>query len=205
MPSKEALAIYSQGIALTWANRNSENRCSFLKDMYDQTLLERPINWTHNAGRGTNLDALKQGKWLRKNGVPGGTSIASEGTSWCGIFAAYCLRGIGVPAQWKLSVGIDAPSTMLERRAGYYHSDQIGPGDICVIQENQHHFIVNKRVGNKLYSSDGNLAGQMIGERDYDVNVLLAGVKKQAEYDGSAMGKLLPDASKYSFYFYRML
>ena len=204
MPSKEALAICARSIAHSYPNLSLEDRCSFLKDMYDKTLLERPVNWTHNVGKGTNMDALRQKKWLRKNGVPGGTSIASEGTSWCGIFATYCLRAIGIPAQWRLSTGIDAPKGLLEKRAGFNHSDQIGPGDICVIQENQHHFIVHKRIGNKLYSSDGNLAGQMIGERDYDVDTLLAGVKEQAEYDRSYIGKLLPDASKFSFYFYRM-
>ena len=109
MPSKEALVIYARSVAATFGKMKLEDRCSFLKDMYDRTLLERPVNWTHNAGRGTNLDALRAGRWLRKNGVPGGTSVAAEGTSWCGIFAAYCLRVIGLPAQWRLSTGIDAP------------------------------------------------------------------------------------------------
>src|SRR5687767_9193125 len=140
MPSKDALIIYARSVALTFANMKAEDRVSFLKDMYDRTLLEKPVNWTHNAGHGTNLDALRQGKWLRKDGVPGGASIASQGTAWCGIFATYCLRAIGVPAQWKLSTGIDAPPGMLEKRAGYFNSDQIRPGDICVVKENQHHF-----------------------------------------------------------------
>lgn len=205
MPSKLAFIICARSIALSFANMKLDDRCSFLKDMYDQTLLERPVNWTHNAGQGTNLDALQQGKWLRKNGIPGGTSVAAEGTSWCGIFAAYCLRAIGVPAQWRVSAGIDVPLNMLEKLAGYFQSDEIGPGDICVVKENQHHFIVHKRVGKKLYSYDGNLPGQMIGERDYDIDTMLAGVRKQAEYDRSNAGKLNPAASKFSFYFYRML
>lgn len=205
MPSKEALTIYAGSVAASYPRMSLENQCSFLKDMYDKTLLERPVNWTHNVGQGTNLDALQAKKWLRKNGIPGGTSVAREGTSWCGIFATYCLRAIGVPAQWKLSTGIDAPPNMLERRAGFFHSGDIGPGDICVVQENQHHFIVHHRAGNMLHSYDGNLDGQMIGERSYSIDTLLAGVKSQAEYDRSLMGKLRPDQSKYSFYFYRML
>jgi len=205
MPSKEALVIYARSVAATFGKMKLEDRCSFLKDMYDRTLLERPVNWTHNAGRGTNLDALRLGRWLRKNGIPGGTSVAAEGTSWCGIFAAYCLRAIGLPAQWRLSTGIDAPKALLEKRPGYFHSDEIGPGDICVVQKNQHHFIVGNRIGKKLFSYDGNLDGQMIGERDYDIDNLIEGVKKQTEYDRSIAGTLNPQASKFSFYFYRMV
>jgi hypothetical protein len=202
MPSQLALIICARSIASSYPNMSLDDRFSFLKEMYDQTL-EVPVNWTLNSGYGTNLDALQKGRWLRKNGVPGGTSVAAEGTSWCGIFATYCLQAIGVSAKWRLNVGINTP--MLEKRAGYYHSDEIGPGDICVVKENQHHFIVHRRIGQKLYSYDGNLPGQMIGERDYDVDTLMEGVKKQAAYDQSPAGKLSPQASKYSFYFYRML
>ena len=206
MPSKEALVMYAASVAASFGKMKLEDRCSFLKDMYDRTLLERPVNWTHNVGRGTNMDALRAGRWLRKNGIPGGTSVAAEGTSWCGIFATYCLRAIGVPAQWRLLTGLDAPPNMLEKRSGYYHSDEIGPGDICVVKENQHHFIVHRRVGNKLYSYDGNLDGQMIGEGDNpDIDTLRKNVKRQADYDMSPIGKIIPQASKYSFYFYRMV
>lgn len=133
MPLKEALYITARSIAHSSPNMSLEDRCSFLKDMYDKTLLERPVNGTHNVGHGTNMDALRKERWLRTNGVPGGTSVAAEGTSWCGIFATYCLWMIGVPAQWRLGVGMDAPKNMLEKRGGLYHSDQIGPGDICVV------------------------------------------------------------------------
>jgi len=139
-----------------------DDRAAFLKDMYEKTVVGKKYNWTHNVGYGTDLDALRQGKWLRKDGRPGGTTVASEGTSWCGIFATYCLRAVGVPAQWGLLTGIDAPKNMLERRSGYYTPDDIGPGDICVVKENQHHFIVHGRAGKKLHSYDGNLSGQMI-------------------------------------------
>jgi hypothetical protein len=182
-----------------------EDRCSFLKDMYDSTLLERPVNWTLDTGSGTNLDALHKERWLRKDGTPGGTNVAAQGTAWCGIFATYCLRAIGVQAQWRLNVGIDTPPGVLEKRSGYFASGDIGPGDICVVKENQHHFIVYQRTGNMLYSYDGNLDGQMIGERTYDIEVLRAGVKKQSEYDQSAAGKAAPAQSKYSFLYYRML
>lgn len=205
MPSTEALIIYARSVAATYPSMSLDDRCSFLKDMYDRTLLERPVNWTHNIGSGTNLDALRANRWLRKNGMPGGTSIESEGTAWCGIFATYCLRAIGLPAEWKLNVGIHVHGNLLEKKAGFFHADQIKEGDICVVKENQHHFIVYKRAGNKLYSYDGNLPNQMIGERDYDIDDLIAGVKAQSEYDRSLMGKIAPDQSKYSFYFYRML
>ena len=74
-----------------------------------------------------------------------------------------------------------------------------------MVQKNQHHFIVGNRIGKKLFSYDGNLDGQMIGERDYDIDNLIEGVKKQTEYDRSVAGTLNPQATKFSFYFYRML
>jgi len=205
MPSKESLIIYARSVAAYYPTMSLDNQVSFLQDMYDKTLLERPVNWTLNSGRGTNLDALRSRKWLRKDGTPGGTSNSAEGTAWCGIFATYCLRAIGVPADWKLLKGIDAPPNMLERKSGYFNSDQINRGDICVVKENQHHFIVGRRSGNTLYSYDGNLDGQMIGERTYNVDALLEGVKKQAQYDQSDEAKKNPNKSKFSFYFYRLL
>lgn len=206
MPSKETLVIYAASVAHSYSKMSLDDRCAFLRDMYDKTVLEKPFNWTHDQGNGTNWDALKQGKWLRKDGVPGGTSVASQGVAWCGIFATYCLQATGVPAQWKLSTGIDAPKVMLERRSGYYDADKIDRGDICVVKENQHHFIVYRRLGKKLLSYDGNLTGQMIGEgNNPDIDTLRAGVLKQSQYDQSLAGKLMPQHSKYSFTYYRML
>lgn len=205
MASREALYMYARSVAHAWQGMSLDDQCSFLKDMYDKTLFEKPVNWTHNAGHGTNMDALRSKKWLRKDGTPGGTSTASQGTMWCGIFAAYCLRAIGVPATWTRAEGITAPKALLERRTGYFNHQDIGPGDICVIQENQHHFIVNHRVGNMLHSSDGNLDGQIVGERSYSLDKILAGVKAQADYDRSLLGQLSPDKTKYSFYYYRLL
>jgi len=205
MPSKESLIIYARSVAAYYPGMSLEDQCSFLQDMYDKTLLERPVNWTHNTGQGTNLDALRNKKWLRKDGTPGGTSVAAEGTSWCGIFATYCLRAIGIPAQWTLQKGIDAPESMLERRSGFFNSDQIDRGDICVVKENQHHFIVYQRAGDVLFSYDGNLDGQMIGERTYNISALKQGVRDQAKRDASPEGKLKPSVSKYTFLFYKML
>ena len=204
MPSREALYIYARSVAASWMNMSLEDQCNFLKDMYDKTLIERPVNWTHNIGNGTNWDALLNKRWLRKDGRPGGTNVTFEGTSWCGIFATYCLRAIGIPATWTLAEGITAPKALLEKRAGYFASDDIMPGDICVIQENQHHFIVHDRVDQILFSSDGNLPGQTVGSRDYSIPQLLKGVKDQMTYDQSIMGKLAPDNTKYSFYYYRL-
>ena len=204
MPSKEALYIYARSVANSWTNLSLDDQCQFLKEMYDKTLLERPVNWTLNVGNGTNWDALMNKRWLRKDGRPGGTSVTFEGTSWCGIFATYCLRSIGIPAQWTLAEGITAPKELLERRAGYFASDDIMPGDICVVQDNQHHFIVHDRVGQTLFSSDGNLPDQTVGFRKYEIPTLLKGVKEQITYDQSLMGKLAPDKSKYSFYYYRL-
>lgn len=205
MASREALYIYARSVAYSWAGMKREDQLSFLKEMYDKTLLERPVNWTLDTGYGTNMDALRERKWLRKDGRPGGTSISAEGTMWCGIFATYCLRAIGIPAQWTLFKGITVPEGIIERRSGYFNHKDIGPGDICVVQENQHHFIVHDRKENTLFSSDGNLDGQIIGERTYNIEKLLEGVKKQAEYDSSIRGMVSPDKTKYSFFYYRLL
>lgn len=206
MPSRESLVIYARSVAHSYATMSMDDRAAFLQDMYEKTVVGKKYDWTHNVGYGTDLDALRQGKWLRKDGRPGGTTVASEGTSWCGIFATYCLRAVGVPAQWGLLTGLDAPKNMLERRSGYYTPDDIGPGDICVVKENQHHFIVHGRAGKKLHSYDGNLAGQMIAEGDNpDTDTLRAGVKRQSDYDKSVVGRVLPQSSKYSFFYYRML
>ncbi len=203
MPSKEALMIYARSVAAYYPTMSVELRADYLEDMYN-TAMQVPPHWTLDNGKGTNHDALKQLRWLRKDGVPGGTNTESEGIAWCGIFATYCLRCIGIPALWKQFKGISVDDGSLRLLAGYTNSDQIERGDICVVKTNQHHFIVGDRNGDTLFSYDGNLPGQMIGERRYDIAVLREGVKKQADYDKSDEGKANPQSSKYSFYFYKM-
>ncbi len=166
MPSKEAMVIYARSIAANYKGIQPDG--SFpgwetLKDIYDKAM-ENPPDWDiHN---GANLTALKQGKWLRKDGTPGGTNDPALGISWCGIFATYVLQGIGIPVIWRTFVGITPLSPHFQELYGF-GSGKVKRGDICVRDSNNHHFIVYKEEGNMLYSYDGNLAGQKIGEPNF--------------------------------------
>lgn len=170
MPSRDTIIIFARSIAASYKGVQADG--SFpswdtLKDIYDRAM-EKPPDW--NIQNGANLTALKQGKWMRKDGVPGGTMDTKAGVSWCGIFATYVLQGSGVPVKWKAYHGISPLPPHLERLFGFGNLGKIAPGDICVKGENQHHFIVYRREAQMLYSYDGNLAGQSIGERTTNVN-----------------------------------
>lgn len=215
MPSKDSLVIYARSVATSYGTMSNESKWELLKDIYDKAL-EVPPDWTKKGPTGTNWDAIKAGRWLRKNGVPGGTNVPLEGIAWCGIFATYCLQAIGVPVKWRVNKGItplandkENPSNYLKLHPGYFEADTIGPGDICVKGTNQHHFIVHRRVGNMLHSYDGNLAGQNIGEaKPSDVDELKSKIKAQAEAERKMTPEQLQAAnnsSKFSFYFYRLL
>jgi len=148
MPSRTTIIIYARNIASYYVGFQSGSVKSWetLQNIY-QEAMEIPPNWTLNNGYGTNLDAIKSGKWLRRNGIPGGTSIESEGIAWCGIFATYVLRGCGIPVKWRQSVGPTPLPPFLERLYGFGNYGKIAPGDICVKGANQHHFIVYDRQG----------------------------------------------------------
>ena len=171
MPSRDTLIIYARSIAANYvgAQNGSVQSWETLQAIY-QDAMESPPDWTHNVGKGTNLDAIKAGRWLRKDGTPGGTMNEQEGIAWCGIFATYVLRGCGVPIKWRNMVGPTPLPPYLERLFGFGNRDKIAPGDICVKGANQHHFIVYDRQGNTLYSYDGNLPGQSVGTRTNSVN-----------------------------------
>jgi len=170
MPSRDTMIIFARSVAASYQGVQPDG--SFpswetLKAIYDISM-ENPPDW--NIHNGANLTALKQGKWMRKDGVPGGTNDTAAGVSWCGIFATYILIGSGVPVKWRAFVGISPLKPHLEKLFGFGNYGKIASGDICVTGSNQHHFIVYRREGNMLFSYDGNLAGQSIGERKYNVN-----------------------------------
>jgi hypothetical protein len=171
MPSKECLIIIARSIAANY--RGVQPDGSFpswetLQAVYDLAM-ESPPDW--NIQNGVNLAALKQGKWMRKDGQPGGTNDPSLGTSWCGIFATYVLRLCGVPVKWRAFYGITPLEPHLKKLFGFGNWSSIGRGDICVKGSNNHHFIVYERRGDSLYSYDGNLMGQKIGEPTYPTPV----------------------------------
>lgn len=170
MPSRQTMIICARSIAASYKSVQADGTFpswDTLKTIYDVSMLVPP-NWEiHN---GANLSALKQGKWMRKDGTPGGTTDSAAGISWCGIFATYVLICSGVGVKWVTYQGITPVKPNLEKLGGFGNWSKIAPGDICVKGTNQHHFIVYRRDGNLLFSYDGNLAGQSIGERQTPVS-----------------------------------
>ena len=164
MPSREALVICARSIAHSYKGVQPDS--SFpswetLKAIYDQAMAIPPDWAIHN---GANLTALKQGRWLRKDGVPGGTTDKELGISWCGIFQTYVLQCCGIPVKWQTYAGITPREPYLEKLSGFGNWADIRRGDICIRDDNQHHFLVYARSGDQLSSYDGNLDGQRIGE-----------------------------------------
>jgi hypothetical protein len=69
-------------------------------------------------------------------------------TDWCGIFGTWCFRQAGVSASWKFGVG---PGLL-----PCWDPQNIAPGDMGVIADHIHHFIVVKRDGNRIWTVSGN-------------------------------------------------
>jgi|GEM_PF-2058279 len=211
MPSKTTIYIYARSIASSYVGlQNGKVRdWELLKDIYDKGM-ETPPNWVATPA-GDNVKAIQEGKWLRKDGTPGGTTSEGLGIAWCGIFATYVLQGAGLPVKWRKGTGITPLSPYLEL-CSYNMSNEIEPGDICVKGTNQHHFVVHNRNGDTLYSYDGNLPGQSIGERSYNIADMKEAAK-QADVEMAQKKKTMSEAefksyiqthSKYNFYFYRL-
>jgi len=170
MPSRETIIIAARSIASGYKGVQPDGTFpswETLKNIYDRAMAIPP-DWAIQSG--ANLKALKAGRWMRKDGRPGGTNEAKPGVSWCGIFATHVLIASGVPVKWHAFTGIAPLPPYLEKLTGFGNWNKIAPGDICVRGENQHHFIIYRRSGNLLYSYDGNLDGQSIGERTTNVN-----------------------------------
>jgi hypothetical protein len=85
---------------------------------------------------------------------------------WCGIFCIYLLRTYGglTNVSWSLlKGGVKADTSVLSWRSNL---GDLMPGDICVIRQGQHHFMVTEVLGNnKIISVDGNAGNQYIKRR----------------------------------------
>lgn len=170
MPSRQTIIITARSMVSNYKGVQADGTFpswDTLKTIYD-TAMQTPPDW--KIQNGANLNALQQGRWMRKDGTPGGTKEASAGMAWCGIFATYVLICSGVPVKWVAFQGITPLQPHLEKLGGFGNWGKIAPGDICIKGTNQHHFIVYRRDGNLLFSYDGNLDGQSIGERKTQVN-----------------------------------
>jgi hypothetical protein len=85
----------------------------------------------------------------RDVGVPGFVGHWHE-KAWCGAFALRCLnRALGTGYVWKPSVGFLYP-------LGLRIVSWPEPGDVAYFGAGQHHAIVEKFEGGRLYTVDGN-------------------------------------------------
>jgi hypothetical protein len=106
---------------------------------------ELPPAWTPQ-----NLQALETpGMWLAKSGR-GGTTESEKAIHWCGIFATFVLRRVGLDVKWRAGDGIVSTRggvKYLARKHSWIPKDGFDrkafePGDVCVIPRANHHFIV---------------------------------------------------------------
>jgi hypothetical protein len=116
-----------------------------------------PHGWRHLGdilSKGANLHCtdseLKQ-TWQPKN------------KSWCGIFCVYCYQRAGIPVTWNLYGG--GPQGPIRKYWPWHFPSRkefeaaIRPGDIAVIADRAHHFIVvSTNAGSgQMETVDGNL------------------------------------------------
>jgi hypothetical protein len=85
--------------------------------------------------------AVRDGIMLAGRNPPGG--------AWCGIFATWCCVQAGVNARWRFGVG---PRPLSAR----YDVANVAPGDIGVIPQYVHHFVITRRDGDTLECVNGN-------------------------------------------------
>ncbi|MDA7415216.1 peptidoglycan-binding domain-containing protein [Xenophilus arseniciresistens] len=78
----------------------------------------------------------------------------SDGVSWCGIFATWVVRSAGVETKWRMGAG---PSKLKLN-----FSRNCRPGDIAVIAQNVHHFIVASPLADEIMTINGNSTNQSI-------------------------------------------
>ncbi len=105
---------------------------------------ETPPAWTAD-----NLRALRTpGVWLNVNGR-GGTSDSLQAVHWCGIFATYVLRKVGLNVKWRSGIGIiniGATKFVTKKNRGDKKGDfdpaSFDAGDVLAIPRANHHFIV---------------------------------------------------------------
>lgn len=107
-----------------------------------QTILEKAVSQIGNPSPDTYwADVLASFR-------PGG----QKGLAWCGAFALWCLRQAGVTTRlWRIGLGfLSVPPALKQTLIPE-------TGDIAYFDRPfQHHAIVDKIVGDTLYTVDGN-------------------------------------------------
>jgi hypothetical protein len=89
--------------------------------------------------------------------------------AWCGVFATSVLRFAGLDVYWDFAKYGSKGGGMVTKALGVgylsakTHLDDLSPGDVAVIPDNTHHFIVMDTFSDDtLLCIEGNTAGQMI-------------------------------------------
>jgi hypothetical protein len=98
---------------------------------------------------------------------------------WCGIFACAVWRAAGVAGvRWSTWQG------QLVGAVKHPYSNGLAPGDIAVIGQNSHHFIVVAvdHANNELRTVEGNTMNQYIRERRRPIVSSVAGQSVVAHY-----------------------
>lgn len=122
---------------------NSRRGADKLKEILTEACETVPA-WTAD-----NLRALKTpGMWLNVNGK-GGTSDSQQAVHWCGIFATYVLRKVGLDVKWRSGIGIinRGATKFVTKKNRWEKKDGFDPasfdaGDVVAIPRANHHFII---------------------------------------------------------------
>ncbi len=107
------------------------------------------------------VEGWNEQKWKDKATYDGvrvpGKRIPQPGTSgvsWCGIFATWVARSAGIETKWRIGAG---PSNLKIN-----FSRDCKPGDIAVMAEHVHHFIVASPTADSIMTINGNSMNQAI-------------------------------------------
>ncbi|HEY0706125.1 MAG TPA: hypothetical protein VGG33_04975 [Polyangia bacterium] len=94
-------------------------------------------------------------------GYGGGVKVGGQVKHWCGVFATSVLADCGLDVKWTLLGGKIRPSSDVTL---IWTNQGMQPGDIALIAQAQHHFIIVDIDYSRNYieSVDGNQARQTI-------------------------------------------
>ncbi|MDM0113018.1 peptidoglycan-binding domain-containing protein [Variovorax sp. J22R133] len=148
-------------IELAFAEAQPEPAVTDLKTMMDGGQVVR-AGWKRlKQYFDEGVDGWTEQKWKDKATFDGvripGRRIPqppTSGVSWCGIFATWVARQAGVQTKWKMGIGPSGLKPTFSRNCQ--------PGDIAVMAEQVHHFIVAGPIGDTIITVNGNSDNQAI-------------------------------------------
>jgi len=88
--------------------------------------------------------------------------MGGQRKSWCGIFAVYCCRQVGLNVRWDLGRGgpVGPTGPLVPNKFSSSFVANLKPADIGMVATQQHHFLVESVGGGQapgLTTLDGNL------------------------------------------------